>query len=234
MLQSQELDKIIPALAKATASINRLVKDAANPFFKSSYATLANVLDTVKGPLAEQGIVVVQPTRTSASPDVVVVQTFLIHASGQYIGGELECKLPKTDAQTVGSLVTYLRRYGLQSLIGLSAVDDDDDGNAASARHFPTVQELLATVKSCKASELLRIEQDVRELVAVKKVYEPSHVSDVVNVCLQRLIVAQHGKALVGVMERIPTYVERGYLTLEQSQQLSQIFKAKQTKENNS
>jgi hypothetical protein len=231
MLRSTELDKIIPALAKATASVQKLTKDAANPYFKSSYATLAHVLDTVKGPLAEQEIIVVQPTKRATAGETVIVQTFLIHASGQFIGGELECKLPKTDAQTLGSMVTYLRRYGLQSLIGLSAVDEDDDGNAASAKHYPTVQELLAAVKTSKASELPQLEQDVRELVSVKKLYEPATVSHVVNICLQRMIVAQQGKALAATMERIPAYVERGYLSLQQSQQLSQIFKAKQSKE---
>jgi hypothetical protein len=45
------------------------------------------------------------------------------------------------------------------------------------------------------------------------------------------MIVAQQGKALAATMERIPAYVERGYLSLQQSQQLSQIFKAKQSKE---
>lgn len=43
----------------------------------------------------------------------------------------------KTDPQSIGSLVSYMRRYSLQSMLNLAVEDDDDDGNAATKQNKP-------------------------------------------------------------------------------------------------
>lgn len=60
------------------------------------------------------------------------METFLFHSSGEFISGE--CFLPVViqNPQGIGSCITYARRYTLQSVLGIAAEDEDDDGNAAS------------------------------------------------------------------------------------------------------
>lgn len=59
----------------------------------------------------------------------------LMHESGEYIETPpIFVKPPKEDAQGAGSVITYLRRYSLASVFGITS-DVDDDGNAASSKN---------------------------------------------------------------------------------------------------
>jgi hypothetical protein len=127
MIQSESIDKVAAALAKAQANILAVKKEANNPFFRSKYADLTAVIDAVKGPLLDQGITILQPT------DGDNVSTILLHTSGQFLGGKTPIRAAKeNDPQALGSAISYARRYGLQSLICLPAADDD--GEQAMAR----------------------------------------------------------------------------------------------------
>ena len=55
-----------------------------------------------------------------------------MHTSGQWIEGELAIKPTKMDAQGVGSVISYARRYSLMSILGIAAAGEDDDGAKAS------------------------------------------------------------------------------------------------------
>lgn len=111
-------------------------KDGNNPHFKSRYTTLNEVLDKVKKPLNELGIVIIQ------APEVNGVRTRLYDTytklnpndPTEMEGGDfVECFVPfinPTDMQKLGGAITYGRRYGLITLLCLE--DEDDDGNAAS------------------------------------------------------------------------------------------------------
>ena len=46
---------------------------------------------------------------------------------------------PRADPQKMGSAITYLRRYTLQSLLGLQAADDD--ANMASGKKVATIED---------------------------------------------------------------------------------------------
>ena len=54
----------------------------------------------------------------------------LLHESGQWIKSKLKMPIEKATAQSVGSVITYGRRYGLSAITGIAQYDDD--GNAAS------------------------------------------------------------------------------------------------------
>ena len=100
------------------------------PAFGSKYADLAEVLDTVKPTLAKHGFAVTQFPAYAPNEGVVVVETVLLHRSGEYIAGAVGVPLGgKKDAQAVGSAITYARRYSLAAVLGIS--QDDDDGNNA-------------------------------------------------------------------------------------------------------
>ena len=123
--RSEEIGELVKAQVKANASISHPHRNTANPFFKSRYADLAAVIDSYRLPYAEQGLVV---TQLVAGHRLV---TLLAHESGQWLQFWTKISPMKNDPQSFGSALTYMRRYTLQTLIGIAA-DDDDDGNAAS------------------------------------------------------------------------------------------------------
>ena len=130
------------ALLKAQKNMGVALKDAKNPFFKSKYADLNSVIDASLSVLNDAGIVVLQPTVVLEGKQYV--ETKLIHAeSGESISGFTEIVVKSaTDAQQVGSGISYARRYGLQSLVVLKA--DDNDGETAVGRGDTKVVEMSA------------------------------------------------------------------------------------------
>ena len=130
MTTSEQIDQIATALAKAQGEIEGATKGSANPFFKSKYADLSSVWEACRGPLAKHGLAVVQSPSWEGA--VVTVETLLTHASGQWMRGSMSAA-PKDDSpQAIGSVVTYLRRYALQSFVGVAP--EDDDAEAAQGR----------------------------------------------------------------------------------------------------
>ena len=130
MNQSESIAALSAALSKAQAIMEGAAKDSANPFFKSKYADLSAVWDACRKPLTDNGLSVVQTADFMPEhPDMVCVETILCHSSGEWIRGRLAVKPVKPDPQSVGSCITYLRRYSLQSIVGIAP--EDDDGNAA-------------------------------------------------------------------------------------------------------
>jgi len=138
MDHSQSLGAIAPALAAAQGELPAVVKDSVNPHFRSTYVSLDAILTAVRPVLARHGLSVVQG---GGSPHVdeagrvlaLAVRTMLLHTSGEWIATDVVMPLAKQDAQGAGGAITYGRRYGLSALLAL-ATEEDDDGNAASAR----------------------------------------------------------------------------------------------------
>jgi len=129
MYQSDNLGELAKALAAAQGEMTAASKDATNPHFRTRYADLASIMDACRGPLAKHGLSVTQlPGRDEAGH--VTLTTTLMHASGQYIGSTIGVRPAQENPQVVGSILTYLRRYTLASVVGV--VSDDDDGEAAS------------------------------------------------------------------------------------------------------
>lgn len=128
--QSENIAELAIALSKAQAENGTVLKDAKNPFFKSNYASLAQVWETVRPALTANGLSVVQLPSQDASG--YYVESMLIHSSGQWIKCKTYMKPVKEDPQGIGSLISYARRYALQSLV--MVCPDDDDGEMAMGR----------------------------------------------------------------------------------------------------
>jgi hypothetical protein len=126
---SSTIKELALALHKAQKNIKAALKDSTNPHFRSKYADLSSVIDAVKVPLLDQGIIFSQGV--SGVENGVAVETMLLHVSGEWMSSTLEIPATKHDAQGYGSAITYGRRYGLQSMCGVPA--EDDDGHAATA-----------------------------------------------------------------------------------------------------
>jgi len=133
---SPQFTKITGALLEAQKNIKVALKDANNPHFKSRYADLASVFDACKDALNNAGIVFVQAP--SSTKNEVTITTTLF-SQGEWLACQLTAPLSKYDAQSVGSAITYLRRYSLSSIAGV--VSDDDDGQAAVGAPALAVQQ---------------------------------------------------------------------------------------------
>jgi len=83
MKQSDSITHLAEALAKAQGEIKSVSKDRTNPHFKNRYATLDAIMDAIRAPLATQGLSIVQGA--SESTQGFTVETYLLHASGEYI-----------------------------------------------------------------------------------------------------------------------------------------------------
>lgn len=137
MQTSESIAKITPAFLKAQKAMEAAKKGESNPFFKSKYADLSAVLEACKSALNENGISILQPHITEFNPvtgdEIHYVETVLVHESGEYYSSKTKLEVSKkNDPQSLGSSITYGRRYGLQSLISLPA--EDDDGEKAMGR----------------------------------------------------------------------------------------------------
>lgn len=128
MDNSTSIENISKALCKAQSQMNNAKKSGSNPHFKSSYSKLSDIIDVAKAPLAENGIFFTQLPITEENR--AGVETILIHESGERLSSKLLLPSTQQTPQAYGSAITYAKRYGLQSMLGIPS--DDDDGQAAS------------------------------------------------------------------------------------------------------
>ena len=126
-------DTFFGALAAAQGEMTGATKDSKNPHFKSSYASLASVVDAVRAPLAKHGIAWTQ--RVSIDGTAVGVETVLMWRDKELSSGFIRATAKDTGPQSIGSVVTYLRRYSLMATLGIPA--EDDDGESATRRDEP-------------------------------------------------------------------------------------------------
>ena len=126
MNKSESIKELAGALCKFQAQVETIKKTATNPFFKSKYANLADILDVIRQPLTENGLSFVQFPKGNHG-----LETMLMHVSGEWLSESYEMKPTKDDPQGAGSVITYQRRYALGAILGLN-IDEDDDGNKAS------------------------------------------------------------------------------------------------------
>lgn len=152
------MKELYTALLNAHKEIKAITKDEDNPFFNSKYFDINKIIGTIKPVLDKNGLVIMQPlTHIDGKP---AIKTIVAHAaSGQFL--ESETPLPTvaekttqtndkgkytetagTNAQSMGSAITYYRRYALQSLLLLES-KEDDDGNTASKTFNQSTEDFL-------------------------------------------------------------------------------------------
>ena len=131
-MQSDNLNELALALAKAQGEISPAIKDSANPFFKSKYADLNSIWSSAREPLSKNGLAIIQTTEKDPAGQLQLITT-LVHASGQWVKSYMPVIQAKADIQSLGSAITYCRRYSLSAICGIST-DEDDDGEKSMAR----------------------------------------------------------------------------------------------------
>lgn len=130
MNKSETITELAKALVKFNSEVNKIAKDADNPFFKNNYATLDTIIDEIRPILSKHGLSIMQIP--SGDGQNVTLKTLLLHESGEWLeSDELTMKPVKNDPQAVGSCITYARRYSLAAFLSLNT-GEDDDGNGAT------------------------------------------------------------------------------------------------------
>lgn len=119
------MKNIYAALINCQKTLKRAEKDGTNPHFKSRYSTLESVWTACQDSLIENGLAVIQSCKNTDFG--YFLSTTIIHSSGESIESQVPMVITKLDMQGLGSALTYARRYGLASALGI--VSDDDDGN---------------------------------------------------------------------------------------------------------
>lgn len=130
MQTSQSIENISKAIIALNAELSNPKNTADNPFFKSKYAPLNEILNEVRPLLSKHGLAIIQ--NTMSIEDRIGIQTVIIHSSGESIASDiLLLKADKDTAQGQGSAITYGRRYQVSAMLSIAS-EDDDDGNHAS------------------------------------------------------------------------------------------------------
>jgi hypothetical protein len=136
MEKSTEIKNLATALNAFQGEVSKIAKTATNPFFKSKYASLSDILDVIREPLFNNGLSFVQFPKGKYG-----LETMLMHVSGEWVSESYEMEPTKKDPQGAGSVITYQRRYALGAILGLN-IDVDDDGNKASEKDEITVAQI--------------------------------------------------------------------------------------------
>ena len=131
MKTSETKAELFKAFANFKKKLKQPLKDANNPFFKSKYVPLENVVQVVDEAMIDTGLSYIQEIE-DLEEGYLRVDTIVLHESGEYmvIKGS-KVKPVKNDPQSAGSATTYARRYSLSTAFGIAS-DPDDDGNGAS------------------------------------------------------------------------------------------------------
>jgi len=152
MYKSETIGALSKALSIAQGKIENASKNAANPHFKSKYADLAEVLNTIRPVFSECGLSYIQ--FPSYCDGIAHVDTLLMHESGEWISNTSSAPVTKQDAQGVGSTTTYLRRYSLAAMAGI-AQEDDDANSAVGGKGKPQEIKLIGDVEFKELNALL-------------------------------------------------------------------------------
>lgn len=134
-MHSSTIGELASALAKAQAEMTLAEATATNPFFKSKYTDMATYVRSSRPSLTKNGLSVSQFITSVDGTQKLC--TMLMHSSGEYISSVADINPPKTDIQSLGSYLTYLKRYMYSSIVGCISGSEDDDGESAMARPRP-------------------------------------------------------------------------------------------------
>ena len=178
MRTSENIDQLATALASAQSEMKNAKLNKVNPHFKSKYADLAEIRDTVTPALSKHGIAVVNGT--DATDGGLHVVTRLIHKSGQWIESRFPIAYDKP--QTMGSAITYGKRYNLAAVANIAA-DEDDDANAANDKPvvMPSINGTPGASKAGSRATYDSFVKAIRTAISVKALadWHKANVTDI-------------------------------------------------------
>lgn len=147
MEHSTSIATLAASLVNFRGQVKSIKKDGVNPFFRSKYASLDQIWETIRKPLTDNGLTVIQlPSGDNE------LTTVILHTSGEFISATSKINTVEPTPQSQGSAITYMRRYALAAALGLTA-DEDDDGNVATTAAKAFTVSPTALRKTCSSCQ---------------------------------------------------------------------------------
>jgi hypothetical protein len=178
--------KLVAALVATNGAFKPVIRNAIGQVGQNreyKYATLEGLLDATMPALLAQGVIVFQ----AVDAETATLITRLAHVSGEWVEAAFPLKLD-LPPQQLGSLLTYGRRYSLQSLLNLASEDDDDA--AATAAKPPT-----KTPAKPKAAPVVPVPTGQKPVISDGHVSATYHLSEEITKPQQKRMFAIASKA---------------------------------------
>jgi len=188
MKKSESIIEISKAMVSFQKEVKQPFKDASNPFFKSKYVPLESVVEAITDIAPKHGLSFTQWALNDENGRVGVA-TLLMHESGEYIEYDpVFMQAEKQTPQGYGALITYIKRYTLSAIFGITS-DQDDDGNSssknelASDKQLNMVSSLMRNVSDDKKEQLEYFNNLIAEKGLTNKMVEwtSKQASDVIK-----------------------------------------------------
>lgn len=227
--QSENINELMAALAKAQGEMSGASKDSKNPYFNSKYADLSSVWEAIREPLSKNGLCVIQTTFVDKEDKQLYLKTTLGHSSGQWISSIIMIDIPPIGATEIdrfgkekkvnimhsfGSTLTYQKRYALTSITGIAPIEEDDDGNASNVT---PIQEKNIEPKSKTLLHKTISKEQADEFRSIVSKCSPKFKENIENLLIERKINGLHNLG-----ENLhKTLLEKALKDMEQYQSLT-------------
>jgi len=154
MNKSESINELATSLCKLQGELHDTSKETQAYNYK--YSDLSQILTYLRPLMASNGLSVTQLVNGTES-GVIGVETVLMHSSGQWVSSSASMNVQGQNlAQEAGKVITYLRRYSLAGIVGLTQTDND----AALKKEKPTLKVDAAIVdKFSKCESLVQLQE---------------------------------------------------------------------------
>jgi len=167
-MESDKITDVLKDKIAARLGFEKLETSGVRPHIISKYSTLDDIWNACGGALAGNGLDVTHQISNNGNGTEIVATLF--HESGQYLRSAIP--LPVGTPQQTGSAITYMRRYTIQSILGLEGDSfSDDDGNAA--------EEIIKKITANQKKQILKlIEETETDTIKFCEYHKISSVAD--------------------------------------------------------
>jgi len=187
MKTSESIANIAAALVQFQGVVKNPEKKSINPHYRSRYAELDEIINTIRPALEKCGLAFIQ-NPASDEQGKVGVYTLLLHKSGEYIQFDpVYIPMQKATPHQAGAALTYAKRYSLGAALGI-ATEDDDDANSISPSSEPTQK---ATTKREQPKRRTDAERKRAGIDAIKHLKETKGLTEAEFVAI---LVAETGE----------------------------------------
>ncbi len=177
MTNQHSTKNVIEALSLFQSEANAAVKSNKNPFFKSTYASLEDVIAAANEG-AKYGLAFTQVLdfeKPEGSDPIMYLKTSLLHKTSDTAITSRYLVVPKNsrydDSQALGSAITYAKRYSLQAIYGLPSEDDDGNANTHNEKvNADQKRKMTVWVNSIKQS--VKATMDNPEMTKAEKIHD--------------------------------------------------------------
>jgi len=120
---------------KHNSKVNVKMKSGGSYDFE--YTDLTGIFEAIKAMFKEYGLAIMQNgyTKQIEGKNFACVETTLLHSSGEWVKSDTLMFPAATSMQDFGGQITYMKRYSLSAMIGLST-DKDDDSNGTIGNSY--------------------------------------------------------------------------------------------------